>query len=184
MLDAITGGGRGRVAVTYVEWGAFSSQDVVVDWAVIDGEASARAFGEALMAAPRRARGRNAIGAALLAAVELIQGDEYAGLRRVIDFSADSANNRNGPGIEEGRRAALAAGITIDGLAVLCRDCASGRAGRPDLDRLFEERIVAGPGAFVVTADGTEAFAEAVRRKLPMELQLSASPAAAPGAGG
>ena len=173
VIAALVGGGSGRIAVAYVEWGAFASQDVVVDWTVIDGAEAARAFGERLLAAPRRARGRNAIGAALLKGVEMIETNEHAGLRRVIDFSGDSANNWNGPGIEEGRQAALDAGITINGLAVLCRACASGRAGGPDLEAAFQERIVAGPDAFVVTADGSRAFAEAVRRKLLLELQLS-----------
>ena len=173
VVGAITGGGLGRIAVAYVEWGAFALQDVVTDWTVIDGEGAARAWGERLLAAPRRARGRNAIGAALIRAVEMIETNGHEGLARVIDLSGDSANNWNGPGIEEGRRAALDAGITINGLAVLCRGCASGRAGGPDLERAFEERIIAGSGAFVVTADGPGAYAEAVPRKLLMELQLA-----------
>ena len=173
VVAAMTGGPLGRVAVAYVEFGDFASQDVVVNWSVIAGPEDVARFSEVLLAAPRRARGRNAIGAALLKGVEMIETGEHHGLRRVIDLSADSANNWNGPGIEEGRRAALDAGITINGLAVLCRDCASGRAGGPELERLFEERIVAGPGAFVVTADGSRAFAEAIERKLLRELQLS-----------
>ena len=173
VIAALTGGALGRVAVTYVEWGAFASQDVVVDWTVIAGPDDVARFADALLAAPRRAYGRNAIGAALLKGVEMIEANEHAGLRRVIDLSADSANNWNGPGIEEGRRAALDAGITINGLAVLCRVCASGRAGGPELEALFEERVIAGEGAFVVTADGSEAFARAIERKLLRELQLS-----------
>lgn len=173
VVAAVTSGPLGRVAVAYVEWAASTSQDVVVDWTVIDGPEGARAFGDRLLVAPRRAYGRNAIGAALLRGVEMIEGNAYEGLRRVIDLSADSANNWNGPGIEEGRQAALDAGITINGLAVLCRECLSGRAGGPDLEAAFRERIVGGPGAFVITADGSVAFAEAVRRKLLQELQLS-----------
>ena len=64
----------------------------------------------------------------------------------------------------------LAAGITINGLAVLCRTCATGRAGGSDLEARFESEIIGGPGAFVVTADGSESFAEAVRRKLILEI--------------
>ncbi len=176
VVAALTGGPLGRVAVAYVEWGALASQDVVVDWSVIAGPQDVARFADALLAAPRRARGRNAIGAALLKGVEMIEANGHTGLRRVIDLSADSANNWNGPGIEEGRRAALDAGITINGLAVLCRECASGRAGGPELESLFRERIVAGEDAFVVTADGSEAFAEAIERKLLRELQLSQAP--------
>ena len=63
----------------------------------------------------------------------------------------------------------LAAGITINGLAILCRSC-SGRPISYDLEAAFSERIVGGPGAFVVTADSPDTFANAVRRKLVLEI--------------
>jgi hypothetical protein len=170
VLSAIAGGPYQRIAVTYVEWANATSQDVVVDWTVIDGPAAAEAFAGALMAAPRRAYGRNAIGAALLKGVELIETNRFDAFRRVIDLSADSANNWNGPSIETGRQAAIDGGITINGLAVLCRNCVSGRAANYDLEAAFEQRLIGGPGAFVVTADGDAAFADAVRSKLILEI--------------
>jgi hypothetical protein len=170
VVSAITGGAHGAIVVTYVEWADARSQDVVVDWMRIASAEEAALFAERLMAPPRRAYGRNAIGAALMKGVELIETNEHEGFRKVIDFSADSANNWNGPSIAEGRQAALDAGITINGLAVLCRICASGRAAGYDLEAAFRDRIIGGPGAFVVTADGETAFAEAVRRKLILEI--------------
>ena len=170
VLKAITEGAHGKIAVAYVEWADQWSQDVVVDWTVIDGAEAASGFAEALMASPRRAFGRNAIGAALMKGVEMIASNDHEGFRKVIDFSADSANNWNGPTIAEGRAAADAAGITVNGLAVLCRSCPTGRASNYDLELAFRERIVTGPGHFVVTADGDQAFAEAVRRKLILEI--------------
>jgi len=159
----------GPVALTYVEWADARSQDVVVGWTVLETGADAAAFAARLMEPPRRAFGRNAIGAALLAAKRLIEENHIVSDRQVIDLSADSANNWNGPTIEEAREAVLGAGITINGLAVLCRTC-SGRPVAYDLEQAFETRIVGGPGAFVVTADGSESFAQAVRRKLILEL--------------
>jgi hypothetical protein len=170
VLDAIASGPYGRIAVAYVEWANHASQDVVVDWMVIDGPEAAGTFATRLEAAPRRAFGRNAIGAALLKGVDMIETNRFEGFRRVIDLSADSANNWNGPPIEAGRQAALAAGITINGLAVLCRGCVSGRAADYDLETAFEERLIGGAGAFVVTADGDAAFADAVRAKLILEI--------------
>jgi hypothetical protein len=170
VLAAIAEGAHGRIAVTYVEWAGPQAQDVVVDWMLVGTPAEAADFSNRLMTAPRRAYGRNAIGAALLKGVDLIQSNAHEGFRKVIDFSGDSANNWIGPGIEEGRRAALAAGIVINGLAILCRTCESGRSVNYDLEKAFFETIIAGPGSFVVTADGDEAFADAVRRKLIMEI--------------
>lgn len=170
VLAAIADGAHGRIAVTYVEWASAEAQDVVVDWMLVGSAAEAALFAERLMAAPRRAFGRNAIGAALLKGKALIETNAHEGFRKVIDFSGDSANNWNGPSIAEARAAVLEAGIVINGLAVLCRSCATGRSVDYDLEAAFFERIIGGPGSFVITADSDAAFADAVRRKLIMEI--------------
>lgn len=169
VIDAITAGYDGRIAVAYVEWGGVFSQEVVVPWTIIDGRESAETFAAALVAEPRKAFGRNAIGAAIEAAQSLIETNDINGYRRVIDFSADSANSWGGTSIESARAEALAAGMTINGLAVLCRVC-SGRPSFYDLEEAFARTIIGGPGSFVVTADGNTSFAEAVRRKLVLEI--------------
>jgi len=73
--------------------------------------------------------------------------------------------------IETARQSALAAGTTINGLAILCieEDC-SGRPVSYDLEEAFERQIVGGPGSFVITVKDRPSFAEAVRRKLVLEL--------------
>lgn len=169
VLSVIEQSAYGRIAVTYVEWAAAGAEDVVVPWTIIDGSESAAAFAEALIPPPRRAFGRNAIGSALMTGVRLIEENGIEGWRKVIDFSGDSANNWNGPSIEEGRQTALSAGIVVNGLAVLCRSC-SGLAQGGDLAALYEERIIGGPGSFVVTAEGPDDFEDAVRRKLILEI--------------
>lgn len=169
VVDAIIHSGYENIALTYVEWGDYTSQDIVVPWTVIDGAESARAFADALLGPPRRAYGRNAIGVALLTGKRLIETNRYQGLRSVIDLSADTANNWNGPSIPDARAEVLAAGITINGLAVLCRSC-SGQPISYDLEAAFRDLIIGGPGAFVVTAENAETFAEAVRRKLILEI--------------
>ena len=169
VLNAIAGNAYGKIVVTYVEWADMFSQDVVVDWTVIDGKASAEDFAARLMEAPRQAYGRNAIGAALLKGKELIDTNAYKGLRRVIDLSADSANNWNGPPIREARDIVVGSGIVINGLAVLCRHC-SGRPVSYDLEQRFYDEIIGGPAAFVVTADSAATFADAVRKKLILEI--------------
>ena len=63
VLVAIKRGALGKIAVTFVEWADQTTQDVVVPWMVIDGEASARAFGKELLSTPRTAKGTNANGA-------------------------------------------------------------------------------------------------------------------------
>lgn len=170
VLAAIAGTAYGSIAVTYVEWGQFDSQDVVVPWTVIAGEPEAAGFAAALLERPRRAYGRNAIGAALLLGKALIEENEIQGWRRIIDFSADSTGNFNGPDTDAARAEVLAAGITINGLAIACRDCSAGWGDGGDIESGFRERIIGGPGAFVVTAESAPAFADAVKRKLILEI--------------
>jgi hypothetical protein len=169
VLAAIGSTITGRIAVTYVEWANVVSQDVVVGWTVIDGPESAAAFAEALLIPPRRTFGGNAIGAALLFGKHLIVTNEFEGIRKVLDLSADSAANMSGPPIPRARAEVAAAGIVINGLAVLCRQC-SGRPVDYDLEAAFARYLIAGPGSFVITADSPATFAEAVRRKLVLEI--------------
>ena len=170
ILAAITGGGLQRIAVSYVEWGSVNSQDVVVGWTIIDGETSAKSFAAALTGAPRKAHGRNAIGNALALAEGLIEGNTINGSRKVIDFSGDSAYSWGGVPVELARMNALAKSIVINGLAILCRDCTSGRPAGYDHEKAFADTIIGGPGSFVVTAESRATFADAVRRKLLLEI--------------
>lgn len=165
VLYAISSTLTGSIAVTYVEWAA--NQAVVADWAIIATPKDAEAFAAALLGPPRLASGRNAIGAALLEGKRLIEANDITGLRRVIDFSGDSANNWSGPSIEEARDEVLAAGITINALPLI-RDPADG--WESPLVQIYEERIIGGPGAFLVAADTGARFTEAVRRKLILEI--------------
>jgi hypothetical protein len=169
ILAAIGSGYERKIAVTYVEWADETSQEVVVPWTVIDGAESAATFAEELLAAPRVAYGTNAIGSALAAAHALILVNDIESTRQVIDFSGDSSYSYGGVPIYQARAAALAAGITINGLAVLCLTC-DGRPIDYDLEDAFTDMIIGGPGSFVITADGSASFAEAVRRKLLLEV--------------
>ena len=171
VLDAIGAGLLGRIAITFMEWADDDSQDVVVPWTIIYGAASAKAFSGKLLKADRRAFGSNAIGEAIAAGQRQIEGNDIIANRRVIDFSGDSANNFFGRPIHEAREAALAAGMTINGLAILCRDVdCSGRPVGYNLEEAYRNEIAGGPGSFVITVDSRSGFARAVRRKLILEI--------------
>jgi hypothetical protein len=167
VLSAISNSAYGAIAVTYVEWAANTA--VVVDWMKIDGPESASVFAATLSGAGRNAFGRNAIGAALLDGKRLIENNAFDGWRKVIDFSGDSPNNFSGPPIEVARKEVIAAGITINALPILCRFCDT-PARYPNLGAIYEELIIGGRGAFVVTAESEEDLAQAIRRKLILEI--------------
>jgi hypothetical protein len=179
VISAITSGGKRRIALTYVEWATANSQAVLVPWTIIDGAASAQAFAARLAdpAVPRMTYGGNAIGSALAFGQAMIEQNAIRGERRVLDLSADSANSWSGVPLETARQAAIAAGITINGLAILCRDDRCG--GRPigyNLEEAFRQTIIGGPDAFVVTVEDAASFEAAVRRKLILEVSGVAPP--------
>jgi hypothetical protein len=134
----------------------------------IDGPETAQQFAMALIGPPRQAYGSNAIGAALLDGKRLIEQNDFDAPRAVIDFSGDSIRNSYGPSIADARAEVLAAGITINALPILRPE--DGRRAGANLEEEYATRIIGGPGAFMVTAEGRATFADAVRRKLVLEI--------------
>ena len=118
-----------------------------------------------------------AIGAVIDTATQLIQSNNYAGRRLVIDISGDGPQNA-GPPLTDAREAADAAGITVNGLPIQ-----SSRQDpfRPpvniDVARYFENHVIVGPGSFVMRSETHEDFVTALRRKLIVEI-AGLSPAA------
>ena len=176
VVAAIRSGVLGRIALTYVEWSNAEMQTTVVGWRMIDGEATAREFIAALSAVPV-ARGRfTSISGAIDYSVPLFENNDFEGTRRVIDISGDGANNR-GRSVTEARDEAVARGITINGLPIVNdRPNFFGRP-MPHLDLYYRDCVIGGPGAMYVIAKDFPDFAEAVRRKLLLEIaNLSPAP--------
>ena len=170
VLTAIANTAYGSIAVTYVEWA--TNQSVVVPWMQIATLDDAEAFAAALDGPPRGATGRNAIGSALLFGRDLIETNRIDGWRRVIDFSGDTTGNTYGPPIEVARDEVLASGIIINALAIVTER----GFGDGGLAGQYEARVIGGPGAFVVEAATRDAFAEAVKRKLILEIAGTPTP--------
>jgi hypothetical protein len=61
------------------------------------------------------------------------------------------------------------AGITINGLPIMIKQ-PSGFASIPDLDAYYEQCVIGGFGAFIVVVQSADQFAEAIRRKLVLEI--------------
>src|SRR3546814_1652309 len=78
-----------------MEWGGPESMNPIVDWTLIDGADTAKAFADAVLAAPRRAFGWNSISNAIAFCHQWIEGNAFDGFRKVIDVSGD-AGQRGG----------------------------------------------------------------------------------------
>ena len=118
VVAAIGRGPNGRIALSYVEWAGPEMQDILVDWRVVDGMASAKAFAVALAAAPMETFRGTSISGGLLFNASRFAGNGYAAPRHVIDVSGDGPNNMGMP-IEVAREQVLHAGITINGLPIM-----------------------------------------------------------------
>jgi hypothetical protein len=170
VIEAIQGGMLGRIAVTYVEWANDSYQRTMLDWTLLERPEHAHAFADALAETPLSTAHWTSLSGAIDYAATLFDENGYDGLRRVVDISGDGYNNR-GRLPEFARDEAVAAGITINGLPII-NDRPNPWGGVPprDLDRYFEERVIGGPGAFVVVAEDYTAFASAILSKLLLEI--------------
>jgi hypothetical protein len=178
VIDAIKGGMLGRIALTYVEWAGDDYQRTLLDWTLIEDATGAFAFADALAEAPLGSARWTSLSGALDYARPRFDNNGFKGMRRVIDISGDGYNNRGRP-VESARDEAVASGITINGLPIVNgRPNPWGSLPPKDLDRYFEDRVIGGPGAFIVVARDYSAFASAILSKLLLEIAGAAPPRA------
>jgi hypothetical protein len=169
VIAAIGSGLYGRIAVTFVEWAGPASQEVIVPWRLVDGRAVAESVAAELAAAPSaRIRGTS-ISGALAFSSALFDGNGFASARRVIDVSGDGPNNMGLPVVPV-RDAVIAQGVTINGLPLTLRPGGSWGLPAGLLDIYYEDCVIGGPGAFFVSVQAPEHLADAIRRKLVLEI--------------
>jgi hypothetical protein len=173
VLNAIKSGLNRRIAVCFVEWSGVGSQQVVIDWTLIDGPKAAREFGDKLLESRRSFADRTSISAAIEFAVAQFARAPYEAKRRTIDVSGDGTNN-SGRDVTDARDEAVALGMTINGLVIL--------SDRPlpwnpehtnppgGLANYYRNNVMGGPGSFVMEAKDFHSFGQAIINKLIAEI--------------
>ncbi len=152
----------GGLAIAVVQWADKENQRKAIDWTLIESERDAQGFALGLAAMPRLIDGgHTAVGNALTRGLAELEGNGFAGLRRVIDLSGDGRTNDGRP-LRGARREVLERGITINGLAILNE--------LPLLAGFFRDHLIGGEGAFVVTAADYADFERAMTEKLLREI--------------
>lgn len=169
VLSTIRSGRNGRIAIAYVEWGAPGGAQMMVNWMLVEDEASAAAFGNAVLGAPRSVQSYNAIGDAIDLAVKLFEACPCRPTRRIIDVSGDNPDNRSHLPAPVARDMAVAAGITINALAIV-QDGRLGTEGKPWLVETYERTVIGGFAAFAIAANTRADFARALREKMVLEI--------------
>ena len=177
VVRAIQSGTYGRIAVAYVDWSSLPYSRLTLDWRIVSDKASADAFADALLRAPFYFGQGTAIGETMQLAAQMIETNAIEGTQKSIDISGDGPNN-TGPPVYSVRDEIVAKRITINGLPVI----STGEYGNGDwgmyygkLEDYYVNCIIGGPRAFAIPAKGFEEFAQAVRRKLVLEIS-DASP--------
>jgi hypothetical protein len=165
---AIASGPNARIAVTYMEWAGPPTQNVVIPWTVIDGPQAARAFADALAAAPISRARMTSISAALQYSGRLFESSGAKGIRRVIDVSGDGPNNAGDPLVPV-RDELVARGIVINGLPIMLK-LAQGFFDLAELDLYYTDCVIGGTGAFMIPIKQRDEFQTATRRKLLLEI--------------
>ncbi len=152
----------GGVAIAIVQWSSVIRQALGLDWVVLHTEADAAAYADAVEAMPRRIPGGGTmIHSGLDYAGRLLDAAPGYARRQVIDLSGNGRSDDLDKMLES--RARLASrGVVINALAV--------EEHHDDLTSYFYQYLVAGPGAFVVTADEFEDFHTAMQIKLLREI--------------
>jgi hypothetical protein len=152
------------LAAAVVAFAGAAQCRTVVDWRLLTDQASTEGFADAVGDAFPVAfdyTHKTAIGDALVCSRDELAHNGFQG-RATIDVSGDGHTT---DGVYPGpvRDAAVAAGVTINGLAIVNEE--------PYLEDYYRRNVVGGSGAFVMTADDYDAFGKAIRRKLLRELE-------------
>ncbi|MCZ8187121.1 MAG: DUF1194 domain-containing protein [Beijerinckiaceae bacterium] len=179
VLEAIRKGMIGRIGVTYIEWAGLSTRNVIVDWKIIDSEASARAVAAEIAAAPVRRARRTSITGAIDFSMDRLQEAPLRPLRRVIDISGDGPNNEGGL-VTRSRDRAVANGVVINGLPIQIKRSYSSNFDIEGLDDYYADCVIGGPGSFLVTIEDKDQFRDAIRTKILREVAQSTMSDAGP----
>lgn len=173
VITAIRGGPAGAIAVSYLEFAGGEDVRTVLGWTMLRDAASARDFAERLKAAPRSFWGRTAISGGIDLGATMLAASGIMAERRVIDVCGDGTNNSGRP-VTEARDAAVQAGITINGLAIINDHPVSwvhAHVQPPGgLVKYYRDHVIGGPGAFVLEVHDFHTFGEAMTRKLVTEI--------------
>jgi len=161
-IQALIAGSTDGVAVAYAEWSGGLEQSLLVVWRVLTDETDAGNFATAISNSSRAfVRSATAPGSAINWGQDLIAKNDYVATKStVMDVSGDGAKN-DGVDTSDAAEAALAAGTTVNGLAIL---------GELNLQDWYQDNIVTPGGGTLFIANDFDDFERAVFNKIKVEV--------------
>lgn len=177
VISAITGGSSGGILFSMVTWA--DTPSFVIPWIRIASKSDALAAAQRVRKLPRQGGEFTCMTRMLRSANDKIVPQIPAKAARiVIDVSGDGPDNCNADEpIESVRDELVANGVTINGLPILLDTSETGPAppkatygARPPLEEWYRTHVMAGPGSFVLPAQGYSDFERAIRQKFVIEM--------------
>ena len=178
IISAISQNYLGCIGVTYFEWSSPGHTRTVLPWTRICGLEDAKAAASVIRRTgdtgySRRGRGGTSVSAAIDVGALLLDRFPGKAAKKVIDISSNGENNDGLP-VEPSRLGALAKGYTINAIAIPAEDTSSAEP----LASYFEQSVIGGYQAFVISPKGPADYTAALRRKLVIEVSMNAIPPA------
>ncbi|WP_120498666.1 DUF1194 domain-containing protein [Kiloniella sp. EL199] len=172
VINSISSGPLGRIAVTYIEWAGEQHQIKVVEWSILDSRESAEIFADKLTRRPISSAPSTSISRIIDVASFEINHNDFIAPRSVIDISGDGPNS-DGRHVQLARNDAINQGITINGLPVLSFRPNPNGLGAPSawLGAYYLKNVIGGENAFLIEVLGFEAFSEILKEKLKREIK-------------
>jgi Protein of unknown function (DUF1194) len=162
VIGAILSGGTRSIAISMMQWTGPFLQVEVLPWVHLKDEASIASAVKVIETSPRRLfGGGTSVSGAIDYSMTMFPRSPFKAERQVIDISGDGKNNA-GRWPDRARDEAVAAGVTINGLPIL--------AVEPDTGDHYRDYVIGGPGAFMVAAEKFEDFADAILKKMIIEI--------------
>ncbi len=176
VLTAIHATKSSAIGVCFIEWSGEDDQQVVLPWIEIRDEEDGGGAAAAILKAPRSFTGRTSISAAVDYAMGYFAKAKWPATRRIIDISGDGTSNSGRP-ITEARDQAVAAGVTINGLAIINDKPNLGYSAHTNppggLPNYYRQNVIGGPNAFLIVVKDFNSFADAMANKLAKEINVA-----------
>jgi hypothetical protein len=167
VLEAITAGPSGRIAVNVMLWEDANAPRPRTGWRLLASQEDTAALAddiEAFAFAPGRGTG---MGAAIAEAIGLLEAFDGAATRHVVDVSGDGRESWTFEDprmfLQQVKAILKNRTITVNGLAITNNE--------PDLVRYYEDNVIFGASAFVLEAKDFESFSKAMKIKLLREIR-------------
>lgn len=176
VVNAIAGGAAGGILFSMVTWA--DRPAVAVPWTRITDKASAAELAAKIRKLPQQG-GEFTCMTKMLRSVNDKIVPQIPGKpgRIVVDVSGDGPDNCNADEpIDKVRDELVASGVTVNGLPILVEPEPGKEqmplpgAGGLSVEEWYRAHVMAGPGAFVLPAEGYGDFGRAIRQKFIVEI--------------